>query len=132
MSNIGKYYFSTLSGKIKDVSVSQLMYNNVVEIIADNCLTGKTSSVSNQSNVTTRCEKATFKNLQCAGYALNYMCYNGYVLYDVKFVNCDTSGATSMQTMFNNCYSLRSVDLSSFDTSKVTTMYQMFSNCYSL
>ncbi|RMC23748.1 MULTISPECIES: MucBP domain-containing protein [unclassified Lactobacillus] len=44
----------------------------------------------------------------------------------------DTSGVTSMSSMFEECSSLTSLDASHFDTSKVTDMSSMFSNCSSL
>lgn len=44
----------------------------------------------------------------------------------------DTSGVTSMQSMFYGCHNLKSLDLSSFDTSKVTDMHSMFGVCDNL
>ena len=44
----------------------------------------------------------------------------------------DTSGATSLDSMFADCYSLQTVDLSSFNTRNVTTMRQMFYYCFGL
>lgn len=38
----------------------------------------------------------------------------------------DTSGVTSMKSMFSDCQSLTTLDLSKFDTTKVTDMSQMF------
>lgn len=44
----------------------------------------------------------------------------------------DTSGTTSMASMFSDCSKLPSIDLSSLDTSHVTTMASMFINCYAI
>ena len=44
----------------------------------------------------------------------------------------DTSKVTAMSYMFNGCSALTSIDLSSFDTSAVTNMSAMFSDCSSL
>ena len=44
----------------------------------------------------------------------------------------DTSGVTSMSSMFNNCSNLTSLDVSTWDTSNVTNMSDMFAYCSSL
>lgn len=44
----------------------------------------------------------------------------------------DTSNVTDMHKMFNSCFYLESIDVSSFDTSKVTDMSEMFSLCDNL
>ncbi len=41
----------------------------------------------------------------------------------------DTSGVTSMKSMFFECYSLKELDVSGFDTSSVTDMSGMFYSC---
>lgn len=46
--------------------------------------------------------------------------------------NWNTSGVTSMRSMFSGCKSLTSLDLSKFDTSRVTDMGYMFYGCNSL
>lgn len=83
--------------------------------------------------------------------AENIKTYKDRIVYLPKI---DTSGITSMNSMFSNCFSLVSIpqlDTSSvkdmtniffgcyslvsippLDTSSVTTMYQMFKNCYSI
>ncbi|MBB2955577.1 surface protein [Bifidobacterium commune] len=48
-------------------------------------------------------------------------------IYGMK--NWDTTGTTSMESMFGSCHSLASVDVSNFDTSQVTTISQMFADC---
>lgn len=45
-------------------------------------------------------------------------------------VELDTTGATTMDNMFNWCYALTTIP--QFDTSTVTTTANMFHNCYSL
>jgi surface protein len=44
----------------------------------------------------------------------------------------DTSGATTMISMFANCKNLKRVDVSEFNTSKITNMSGMFNNCESI
>ena len=58
-----------------------------------------------------------------------YECRN---LKTVKFGAIDTSNVTSMGGMFNYCNSLESVDLSNFNTSNVTDMSWMFNGCRKL
>ena len=50
-------------------------------------------------------------------------------------VNCDnwnTSNVTNMAGMFTDCFNLTSVDVSNWDTSKVTNMMYLFNNCNNL
>ncbi|MBO7475034.1 MAG: BspA family leucine-rich repeat surface protein [Ruminococcus sp.] len=58
-----------------------------------------------------------------------YECRN---LKTVKFGAINTSNVTNMGGMFNYCNSLESVDLSSFNTSNVTDMSWMFNGCRKL
>ena len=58
-----------------------------------------------------------------------YECRN---LKTVKFGAINTSNVTNMGGMFNYCNSLESVDLSSFYTSNVTDMSWMFNGCRKL
>ncbi len=53
-------------------------------------------------------------------------------LYAIQFDNFDTSGVTSMRSMFDQCLHLTNLDLSNFDTSNVTDMSYMFRNCQEL
>lgn len=51
--------------------------------------------------------------------------------YDlIEVLGANTTGVTSMNSVFDGCNSLTSVPL--FDTSSVKTMYNMFQNCSSL
>ena len=50
----------------------------------------------------------------------------------INFSNVNTTSVTNMTSMFENCYSLTSLDLSSFNTLKVIYMDSMFKSCYSL
>ena len=53
-------------------------------------------------------------------------------LTSLNLSNFDTSKVTSMSSMFSNCSALTSLDLSNFDTKAVTNMYYMFSGCSAL
>ena len=50
----------------------------------------------------------------------------------INFSNVITSSVTNMTSMFEECRSLTSLDLSSFNTGKVIYMDNMFKNCFSL
>ena len=54
-----------------------------------------------------------------------------YLKY-INFKNFDTSNVKSMASMFEECYSLESLDLSSFNTLNLEEMTEMFKSCYSL
>ena len=53
-------------------------------------------------------------------------------LTTIDLSNFDTSGVTSMGSMFRGCSGLTSLDLSTFDTSSVTNMSFMFGECSGL
>ncbi len=53
-------------------------------------------------------------------------------LTTLKFVNFNTTKATSMKSMFSGDSVLFNLDISNFDTSKVTDMSHMFQDCSSL
>lgn len=55
-----------------------------------------------------------------------------YKATEIDLSNADTSGVTSMKSMFYECGNLVKLDISSFDTSNVKSMFQMFSNCSKL
>jgi len=56
-----------------------------------------------------------------------------YNVESISFNDCyDTSGAVSMESMFQCCENLTDLDVSGFDTSSVTDMSRMFWNCGSL
>ena len=57
----------------------------------------------------------------------NISSYKDRIVYLPKI---DSSGKTSMSSMFSNCYSL--VSIPQLDTQNVTSMSSMFSKCYSL
>lgn len=59
--------------------------------------------------------------------ASNISTYKDRIVYLPKI---DTSGVTSMNSMFNDCYSLISIPI--LDTSNVIEMRNMFGKCYSL
>jgi surface protein len=60
--------------------------------------------------------------------SMSSMFYSCYSLTTIP--QLDTSGVTDMNSMFNNCYSLTTIP--QLDTSGVTNMNSMFNNCYSL
>ena len=51
---------------------------------------------------------------------------------EIDLGNVDTSGVTSMSSMFSGCQNLTNLNLSNFNTSSVTNMGHMFYNCSSL
>ena len=56
--------------------------------------------------------------------------FSGITDEDMSWVKkLDTTGVTSMSTMFYNCNKAKTIDVSNFDTSAVKTMYCMFQNC---
>ena len=64
--------------------------------------------------------------------SMRSMFYECRKLKTVKFGAINTSNVTNMGGMFNYCNSLESVDLSSFNTSNVTDMSWMFNGCRKL
>ena len=60
--------------------------------------------------------------------SVNSLFYNCTSLVAIPML--DTQKATTMSSMFNNCYSLVSVPL--LDTQNVTTMSSMFNGCYAI
>ena len=64
--------------------------------------------------------------------SMESMFYECQYLKTVKLSGIDTSNVTSMSGMFNYCSALESIDLSGLDTSNVTKMDWMFNSCKSL
>ena len=99
------------------------------------------SSIASDAGVTLFSVRKLFlyndqiKNIDLRGLVapqLKKIYFAGRNLRSVNMSGFDTSGLTSMASMFDGCPSLESLDISGFDTSSVEDMRSMFEGCSSL
>ena len=64
--------------------------------------------------------------------SLTGLCFHAKNLVTVDLSNCNTSGVTSIEFMFQDCEKLKSIDLSGWDTSNIKAMGGAFDGCKSL
>ena len=122
------------TSKVTDMSGMFYSCNYLESLDLDGWRTG---SVTDFSNMFKDCH--VLKNLDLrsfdtssAGSMFGMFSYD----YDLESITLgsgfNTSGISSMSSMFNGCSKLKSIDLSKFNTSNVTDMSYMFFGCYSL